>query len=236
MSLRSAYCGDNVVQMFPKNDKPWRELIYFPIVYYAISFFSVVLLFAISPESLADYKTLNIVLYSAVVVTHWLLTFLVIRKLRRQSLSLKEFIVPKKRFGFLPAVLVFVSINVLFSVYIVLALAYGRIPRWDSLDLFQFIYFLVAHPLTAGFVEELIWRGYFIEKLLSIGYSKWRTVIFSSISFAFIHGFWVIDKLAVTFIFGIFAGAYYIRERNLLVLMLTHVVVDVISFALLFFA
>jgi len=225
-----------MVKTFPEKDKTWRDLICFPMIYYVISLFFVVLLFAISPEYLADYEKLNTVLYSAVFITHWLLAFLVIRRLKRQDLSLKEFIAPKKKTRIFPAILVFVSLNALFTAYMVLALTYVRIQPWRNLNAFQLVYFVAAQPLTAGFVEELIWRGYFVEKLLRIGNSEWRSIIFSSISFAFIHGFWVVDKLAVTFLFGIVAGAYYVRERNLVVLMVTHVTLDIIAFALAFLA
>jgi len=118
----------------------------------------------------------------------------------------------------------------------VLASTYGRIQPWRNLDAFQLVYFIAAQPLTAGFVEELIWRGYFVEKLLRMGNSEWRSIIFSSISFAFIHGFWLVDKMAVTFLFGIIAGAYYVRERNLAVLIVTHVTLDIVAFALAFLA
>lgn len=221
-----------MVKTFLERDKTWRDLVYFPIVYYVISLFFVVLLFVISPEYLADYEELNIVLYSAVFITHWLLAFLVIRRLKRQGLSLREFIAPKKKTRIFPAILVFVSLNALFTAYMILALTYGRIQPWYNLNAFQFVYFVVAQPLTAGFVEELIWRGYFIEELLRMGNSEWGSIIFSSISFAFIHGFWVVDKLVVTFLFGIIAGAYYVRERNLVVLMVSHVTLDIVAFAL----
>jgi len=225
-----------LVKTFPEKDKSWRNLIYFPIIYYIISLFFVISLFAISPEYLADYEKLNTVLYSAVFITHWLLAFIVIRRLKRQDLSLKEFIAPKKKTRIFPAILVFVSLNALFTAYMVLALTYGRIQPWRNLNAFKLVYFVAAHPLTAGFVEELIWRGYFVEKLLKMGNSEWRSIIFSSISFAFIHGFWLVDKLAVTFLFGIIAGAYYVRERNLVVLMVTHITLDIVAFALAFLA
>jgi len=225
-----------LVKTLPEKDKSWRDLIYFPIIYYIISLFFAILLFAISPEYLADHEELNTVLYSAVFITHWLLAFLVIRRLKRQDLSLKEFIAPRKKTRIFPAILVFVSLNALFTTYMVLALTYGRIQPWRNLNAFQLVYFVAAQPLTAGFVEELIWRGYFVEKLLRMGNSEWRSIIFSSISFAFIHGFWLVDKLAVTFLFGIIAGAYYVRERNLVVLMVTHVTLDIVAFALAFLA
>ena len=53
-------------------------------------------------------------------------------------------------------------------------------------------------------------------------------------SFAFIHGILIPDKLLVTFIFGIIAGAYYVKERNLPVLMISHVVLNVVAFGLSF--
>jgi len=108
-------------------------------------------------------------------------------------------------------------------------------PTVGKSDLPRLIFYLMLSPVTAGFVEELIWRGYFIEKLIATGKTKWRAIILSSISFAFIHGFLALDKLAVTFLFGIIAGAYYVSERNLLVLMGSHVVLDVIAFGLPFF-
>ncbi len=224
---------NELVRTLPEEGKTW-DLICFPIVYYVMSLFFVVLLSAISPEYLADYEKLNTVLYSAVFITHWLLAFLVIRRLKRQDLSLIEFIAPKKKTRIFPTIFVFVSLNALFTAYMVLALTYSRIQPWRNLNAFQLVYFIAAQPLTAGFVEELIWRGYFVEKLLRIGNSEWRSIIFSSISFAFIHGFWVVDKLAVTFLIGIIAGAYYVRERNLVVLMVTHVTLDIVAFALAF--
>jgi membrane protease YdiL (CAAX protease family) len=95
-------------------------------------------------------------------------------------------------------------------------------------------FFLVVCPLTAGFVEELIWRGYFLERLLSAGRGRWRAIALSSVSFAFIHGFFLPLKLAVTFLFGVIAGAYYHSERNLPVLMASHVALEVIAFGLPF--
>jgi len=51
---------------------------------------------------------------------------------------------------------------------------------------------------------------------------------------AFIHGFLIPDKLVVTFLFGTIAGGHYVRERNLPVLIASHVVLDVIAFWLPF--
>jgi len=216
-----------------EKDKPLRDLVYFPVVYNSVGLVSVFLLFAFSPKHVAEPEILNAVLYLGVVMTHWALFYVIVRRLGIDGV--KKLIEPKNRFRWLPSTLVFVSLNVLFISYMVLALAYGRIPRWGSMDALQILFYIFLNPITAGFVEELIWRGYFIEKLIATGKTERRAIVYSSISFALIHGFIIVDKLIVTFVWGIISGAYYVRERNIPVLMATHIVVDVIAFWLSLF-
>ena len=216
-----------------ERDKSLRDLIYFPVVFNVVGLLAIGLLYALSPGHSVEPETLNTVLYLGVFITQWSLAYVVIRRLGIRGV--RELIVPIKKLRWLPSILVFISLNALFTAYMVLGLKYGRIPPWGKLNLTQLVFYLVLSPITAGFVEELIWRCYFIEKLIATGRTKWRAIILSSISFAFIHGFLVIDKLAVTFLFGIIAGAYYVSERNLPVLMVSHVVLDVIAFGLPFF-
>jgi len=223
----------SVSEKSAEKDKSLRDLIYFPVVYNVVGLITVVMLYAVSPEHFVAPEILNAALYLGVVITHWSLFYVIARRLRKEGI--KKIIIPKKKFRWLPSLLAFVSLNVLFTAYIILALAYGRIPLWGKPDLLQLFFYLVLNPITAGFVEELIWRGYFIEKLLAMGKTEWRTIIYSSVSFAFIHGFTIPDKLAVTFLFGLIAGAYYVRERNLPVLIVSHIVLDVIAFALSIF-
>jgi len=207
-----------------------RDLVYFPLLFNVIGIVSIGLLYAISFGSTIDWRQLNFVLYLLVFVIEWLLAFMVIRRLRRLEVPLKEFIMPRKKFRWIPAFLVFVSLNALFTLNILYPLI--PIPPMKDLNSFQLLFFLMLSPITAGFVEELIWRGYFIKKLLAKGYNKWKTILFSSVSFAFIHGFFIPDKLIVTFLLGLIARIYYVRERNLVVLMGAHLMFDVIAFAL----
>jgi len=208
-----------------------RDLASFPILHNVVGLIVFALIY--SSGSAADYELLNYVLYSGVFVTHWLVVFVVIRRFRRRGLSLKEAVASKKGLRWVPALLVFVSVNVLFSIYMGAALYLGRVsPPMSGLSLFSTVFYLVLQPVIAGFVEELVWRGYFIERLLARGFSEWKSIVLSSVSFAFIHGFTVVDKLAVTFTFGLIAGTYYVRERNLPVLMISHVVADMVGFGL----
>lgn len=216
-----------------EKDRPLRDLICFPVVYNVVGLITVGVLYAVSPEHFVAPEIMNAALYLGVVITHWALFYVIARRLRREGI--KDLIFPKRKFRWLPSLIAFVSLNVLFITYMILALAYGRITPWGKPDLPQLVFYIVLNPITAGFVEELIWRGYFIENLLAIGKTEWKAIIYSSISFAFIHGFTIPDKLAVTFLFGLIAGAYYVRERNLPVLIVSHVVLDVIAFSLSMF-
>ena len=216
-----------------ERDNSLRDLIYFPVVFNVVGLLAIGLLYALSPRHPVETETLNTVLYLGVFITQWSLACVIIRRLGIRGV--RELIVPKKELRWPPSILVFISLNTLFTVYMVLGLKYSCIPPWGKFNLPRLIFYLMLSPVTAGFVEELIWRGYFIEKLIATGKTKWRAIILSSISFAFIHGFLVLDKLAVTFLFGIIAGVYYVSERNLLVLMGSHVVLDVIAFGLPFF-
>ena len=217
-------------------DKPLRDLGLFPVIYNAVGIVVIGMFYASSPGFSVDWNALNFVLYFLVFTTHWLLAFVVIRRLRKEGISLSDFIRSKKKTSVLPALTVFVSLNLVFDTYFVLALAYGRIPPYGKAGLLELAFYLLLSPLTAGFVEELIWRGYFIQKLEDAGYAGWKGIALSAISFALIHGFFVVDKLLVTFVWGIIAGIYYVKERNLPVLMITHVMVDMITFGLGIFA
>lgn len=219
-----------------EKDKSLRDLIYFPVVFNVVGLSAIGLLYAVSPEHSVDPGTLNTAALGSLFVPWWLLASIVIRRLKRQGASIKEFIVPERKFSLLSAILVFVVLNVLFTAYMIASLTYGRIPPMTGLNTLQIVFFILLVPVTAGFVEELIWRGYFIDELLAKGSSEMKAIIYSSISFAFIHGIFLIDKLAVTFLFGVIAGIYYVRERNLLVLMAAHVTVDVVGYALTIFA
>jgi len=220
-------------ETYSKKEKSCRDMIYFPIVYNIVGLLAASALYAVSPEHLVEPQILNTVLYLGVIVTHWALFFVIAKRLGMTGI--KKLILPKKKTRWLPSILIFALLNVLFTTYMILALIYGRILPWGNVNALQFVFYVILSPMTAGFVEELIWRGYFIEKLLASGKIAWKAIIYSSISFAFIHGFIVVDKLVVAFIFGVIAGAYYVKERNILVLIATHVVVDIIAFWLTLF-
>lgn len=219
-----------------KKEGSLRDLVYFPIIFNVVGLPVILLMYALSPEHSVDSGTLNTAVLASLFVPWWLLTFVIIRRLKRQGVDIREFISPKKKFNSFSAILIFVVLNTLFQAYMIVSVTYGRIPPMTNLHPLQIVFFIALVPLTAGITEELIWRGYFIDKLLASGRSETKAIIYSAISWSFIHGFFLPDKIAVTFLFGVIAGFYYLRQRNLLVLILTHTTVDVISYALTIFA
>jgi membrane protease YdiL (CAAX protease family) len=133
----------------------------------------------------------------------------------------------------LPALMVFLFINAALALYVLLARGlYGQWPRLDGLQPWQRAFMLSLVPITAAFCEELIWRGHLIPELEARKRSAAAAIVLSAVSFAAIHGVFLVDKLAFTFILGLGTGLYWVRERNLLPLMLGHWVADVWTFGL----
>jgi membrane protease YdiL (CAAX protease family) len=136
-------------------------------------------------------------------------------------------------FRWLPALVLFIVFNVLFVLYIPLVSAlYGQWPSFSQLGLWQRLFILLAVPVQAAFCEELIWRGHIIPELKARGRTDFSAILLSALSFALIHGIFLIDKLLLTFILGLVTGFYYLRERNLIPLMVSHYIADLWTFAL----
>jgi len=174
--------------------------------------------------------------YVFVFVVEWIFAILLLRQRAAGGKTLASMIAPDGnifRFRRLPALGLFIVFNVLFILYIPLVAAvYGRWPSFSDLALWQRLFMILAIPLQAAFCEELIWRGHIIPELKAKGRSDFAAILLSAISFALIHGIFLIDKLLLTFILGLVTGFYYLRERNLLPLMLSHYIVDLWTFAL----
>ncbi len=83
---------------------------------------------------------------------------------------------------------------------------------------------LLALPIAAGLVEELVWRGYGITRLMTLTGSGWVSIVVASIGF----GIWHIDLYGFGYAFldGILLGYVYTRYRRMLPLVVGHWVLD----------
>ncbi len=174
--------------------------------------------------------------YVLVFVVEWVFAILLLRQQAAEGKSLADLLAPGGQilnFRPLPALALFVAFNALFLLYVPLVAAlYGQWPRFGGLALWQRLFILLAVPVQAAVCEELIWRGHLLPELAARGRTARSATVLAALSFALIHGIFLPDKLLLTFVLGLVAGAYYVRERNLLPLMLTHLVADVWTFAL----
>ena len=194
------------------------------------------MLLGTQPERAAGISMTQLIFWLLlfVFVLEWVLAISVILRLRRQGTPLREVIAPGGNllgFRWGPALLIFFAFNALWAAYFGVLSTVGMPISHEGLAPWQLVFYVALFPIQAGFCEELIWRGTIITRLEARGHKQWPTILLAALSFALIHGIFLPDKLLVTFLIGIMTGLYYVRERNLLPLMVTHVVVDVWAFA-----
>jgi membrane protease YdiL (CAAX protease family) len=89
---------------------------------------------------------------------------------------------------------------------------------------------LLFTTLSAGIIEELLFRGYLMPRLQLILKHTWLTVTISSLLFALAHysyGNW--SQIINPFVIGLIFAIHYQKYRNIKVLILCHFLIDFIS-------
>ncbi|MCB1220933.1 MAG: CPBP family intramembrane metalloprotease [Planctomycetales bacterium] len=107
-------------------------------------------------------------------------------------------------------------------------------------DLNRLFLMLAVSWTTAGFGEELIWRGFLIgriSKLFNESRTGWIVgLLISSFLFALIHAYQNLPGMISTGLVGLILGsAYLLSKRNLWVSIIAHGLTNSISFILLYF-
>lgn len=108
-----------------------------------------------------------------------------------------------------------------------------------ELSLFH-IYNSLMAGVTAGFIEEILFRGFFMTELAWAGFGKATQVTVSAIVYGLVHSAWGITSGMFTFqmvggavigtaIFGAFCSmAYLVSRRSLMPVIAGHAIIDVI--------
>ena len=86
--------------------------------------------------------------------------------------------------------------------------------------------------VTAGFVEEIFFRGYAIGIGQEIFGSLWIALSVSSICFTMGHFRWGKSHLITVFLVGVFLSTLFIYTQDLLSCILAHTLIDFIGFLL----
>ena len=89
---------------------------------------------------------------------------------------------------------------------------------------------ILYHSLTAGFVEEFYYRGYFRDLVKKLGGGNFLFVFLSSFIFSLVHWENGIYTMFPAFFIGIFLALHYLKFKNLYCLVIAHVFVDFIHF------
>lgn len=179
-------------------------------------------------------------LYAAILLINWGLAFSVFWLFKRQGESVRVLISPGGKlfqFNWRRALILFIVFNAIWVIYVaVYAWLAGGWPSYSGLQTWQKAVFIALFPISAGFTEELFWRGFIITRVEQAGGSSKRAILLSAIGFALVHGIFFPDKVAATFLLGLVAGWYYARERTLVPLMAVHAFMDLWSYGISLFA
>jgi uncharacterized protein len=93
------------------------------------------------------------------------------------------------------------------------------------------VWFLLFAALTAGIVEETLYRGYAIERLASVTGSYWWAGLIATTVFALMHlPMWGWGAVTTFFVSGGLLAVFYIATQDLIACMIAHTITDAVGF------
>jgi membrane protease YdiL (CAAX protease family) len=106
----------------------------------------------------------------------------------------------------------------------------NTLEKITSLSNFHIIFIV----FTAAFVEEILYRGYAIERLSLFTNNIWIAGIISTLFFTAAHVIrWSIPHLIPVFLTGLFLTFLYITEKDIIACIIAHFIVDGVAFILM---
>lgn len=98
-------------------------------------------------------------------------------------------------------------------------------------------FFFILTVFTAGFCEEIVYRGYAITKLIDIRVNKWLVIIPAGIAFTLTHGIVAVTAYSQFFFYFAFAvvfGVIFVSGKRLLPNMIIHILFDLTAMMAIF--
>lgn len=90
--------------------------------------------------------------------------------------------------------------------------------------------FRIAVAAAAGLIEEILYRGYAIERLTAVIGHRWIAAVLAVIAFALAHvPFWGWAGIATPLLGGTFFTLIYLWRRDLIACIVAHSVIDLIG-------
>jgi membrane protease YdiL (CAAX protease family) len=97
--------------------------------------------------------------------------------------------------------------------------AFARLPLW----------LITVVVFRAGFVEELFYRGYAIERLQSLGLSRGMSAALPLVIFSLGHWTGGAANILIAFVLGAVLTGFYLWRRDLVANMFAHFLVDFVG-------
>lgn len=94
------------------------------------------------------------------------------------------------------------------------------------------LWLLVTTPVVAGVTEEILYRGYAIERLAFLTGRRWLAGLISGAAFLAAHAAWGEAQMILVGFATVILVGLYLWRRDLPCVILAHVLADLIGFAL----
>ena len=179
----------------------------------------------------------KITLYLGTAIGEWALLYYMWIGIRKaKKISLKELISGKDNFNFrfndilkgfafwIMASVILYLVKYLLGLPIISNTNYNLLPQ----NYLEYTLFFVL-SVSAGFCEEIIYRGYFQRQFSSIFKNKWIAIFLQGILFGFSHGYQGIKYMILISVFGILFGLLAVYVKNLKPGMIAHFWEDTFS-------
>lgn len=94
------------------------------------------------------------------------------------------------------------------------------------------LWLLLLTPIVAGVTEEIIYRGYAIERIEFLTGSRWIAAVVAGAVFLLAHWSWGATQLVLVGFATVILVGLYLWRRDLPCVMIAHVLADLIGFML----
>ena len=94
------------------------------------------------------------------------------------------------------------------------------------------LWLLVTTPIVAGITEEILYRGYAIERLTFLTGKRWLAAILAGVMFLVLHLSWGGAQMIIVAMGTVIFVGLYLWRRDLPCVMLAHILTDLIGFTL----
>ena len=182
-------------------------------------------------------STFKITLYLATAIGEWALLYYVWIGIKKaKKISLTQLISGKDNLEFrfndilkgvtfwIIASIILCLVKYLLGLPIISNTNYNLLPQ----NYVEYILFFVL-SLSAGFCEEIVYRGYFQKQFSSIFNNKWMAILLQGILFGFSHGYQGIKYMVLISVFGVLFGLLAVYVKNLKPGMIAHSWEDIFS-------